>query len=404
MMKNAALVVLGLAIFSGVALGEETVSREEFDQVKARLDQLEGAKDEAQGPWFEKLDICLCATTILQSSSGAKKALSPERDVTDATLSSDLEIAALLSECASAFAHFEAGSGDGIDGDIPTLSGFNDDADDDPNLRLTELWYEHRFCAHRIALKMGKIDLTGPCGRHESSFDANALANDECAQFLSSGFVGNLAVEFPDDNSFALVLWGSPHELIDVGLGLADADADWDNVFDNSFVILELDFKPTVAGRPGNYRLYAWLNDKDHTEIKDLTKTKEEGSGVGVSLDQELTDIVSAFARFGRQQDDVYPVEGAWSVGLQYSASFIGRQDDFFGIAYGQAKIGGDQRDVDKLTGVRTGDEDHLEAYYNFKVNDNLSISPGVQYVNNVNGDKDNGEVWAFGVRAHLSF
>lgn len=403
-MRRTILAVAALVIFSALALTEETVSRQEFDRLKAGLDRLENQKGEADPSWFENLDVGIGATAILQSSSGAKKALSPERDVTDATLSTDLEILSTLGECARAFAHFEAGNGDGIDGDIPTLSGFNDDADDDPNLRLTELWYEHRFCDERIALKLGKIDLAGPCGRHEGAFDSNALANDECCQFLSSAFVNSLAVEFPDDNGFGLVLWGSPHELIDIGLGLADADADWDNVFDNTFAIVQVDFKPTLDDRQGNYRLYAWLNDKDHTKIKDPTKTKEGGSGFGVSLDQEITDIITAFARFGRQQDDIYQVEEAWSAGVQFSGSLLGRDDDFLGIAYGQAKIGEDQRDLDKLLGIRSGNEDHLEAYYNFALNENLSISPDVQYINNLNGDKDNGEVWAFGVRAQLSF
>ncbi len=123
-----------------------------------------------------------------------------------------------------------------------------------------------------------------------------------------------------------------------------------------------------------------------------------------MSFDQELTDVISAFARFGRQRERVYPVEYAWSVGLQLTGSLYGREGDALGIACGQAKMGGDQRDVNRSLGIRSGDEDHLEAYYRLRINDNLALSPDIQWSNNPDGDRDNDDVWAFGVRAQLDF
>ncbi len=153
MAKRTVLFVLSVVVISAMALAEDAVSRQELEELNARLERVE--KGSAEGDnWFANWEVAFSATAVLQASSGAKKGLSPEGDVTDATLSTDLEILAPITLSGFAFAHFEAGSGDGLDGDIPTLSGFNDDADDDSNLRLTELWYEHRFLAERIALKM----------------------------------------------------------------------------------------------------------------------------------------------------------------------------------------------------------------------------------------------------------
>ncbi len=73
--------------------------------------------------------------------------------------------------------------------------------------------------------------------------------------------MNNLAVEFPDDNGIGAMIWSSPRD--DLGFGVEFADADGDSMFDDVFSIAELDFKPKIGGRRGNYRLYGWLNNKD---------------------------------------------------------------------------------------------------------------------------------------------
>jgi carbohydrate-selective porin OprB len=200
------------------------------------------------------------------------------------------------------------------------------------------------------------------------------------------------------------MLWASPGQLWDIGVGVADADGDWENVFDDIFSILELDFKPRIANREGNYRIYGWFNNKDHEDLSDPDETDEDNYGIGLSFDQEVTDVMTLFARYGWQRGSVSQVEHAWSAGSQCSGKFYGREDDTFGLAYGMAIIGDDwEEDVDEPEGIDSGDEHHVELYYNFKANDHLNISPDIQWVKNPNGDSDNDDVWAFGVRAQLS-
>ncbi len=416
MSKFGMSVMAGMLILlaAGSAFGEESgILREEMDEMKIKLERLEKAieqqaaptsKKEDESQWFNKIDIAVGATAVLQGSTGAKERLSTEGDVTHGSMSLDLELTMPIMENGKACALFETGNGDGIDGDIPTLSGFNDDADNEESLRVSELWYEHRLLSQKLTLKIGKIDLNAPSGWHETAFDGNAVANDEQSQFLSSGFVNNLAVEFPDDNGFGAELWVSPHDLWDIGIGAADADADWNNVFEDLFSIVQLDFKPRIAERQGNYRIYGWFNGKDHEDLRDAAKTKEKNCGVGLSFDQELTDLVTLFARYGRQRGRVSQVKHGRSAGIQCSGKFYGREIDTFGLAYGVAIIGEDWRAVDRSDGIKSGDEHHVELYYNLKVNDHLDISPDIQWVKNPNGDRDNDMVWAFGIRAQLSF
>ena len=229
-------------------------------------------------------------------------------------------------------------------------------------------------------------------------------ANDECAQFLSPAFVNSLVGEFPDDNGFGAVMWISLHELIDVGMAVADADADWENIFDDTFAIFEVDFKPTINGRQGNYRLYGWLNNKEHVEIADPSKDKEDGQGFGLSLDQELTEALTLFGRFGTQRQSIYEVTQAWSFGFQISGSLFGRDDDCFGFAYGAAIFGKDWKEAGLLTGVRLNHEFFSEVYYRLTVNDNLAVSSHVQWVTNPAGDNSSKDVCVFGVRFQLCF
>jgi len=396
-----------MLLASGSALGQESgVLREELDMMKHKLEHLEKTVEQQAGPavkegnekqWYEKIDVGFGATGVLQGSSGAKERLSSEGDVSDGSMSFDLELTAPVGKHGKFFTHFEAGEGDGIDGDISILSGFNDDADNEHNVRLTEIWYENAWFGELLRFRSGKIDLS-------MDFDTNSLANSETDQFLSSGFVNSLAAEFPDDNGLGAMLWFSPHEILSIGAGVADADGDWENVFDNVFSILELDFKPKIGGRKGNYRLYGWLNDKDHQNLKDPTETRERNYGFGISLDQQITEIVTLFGRYGTQRELVSQIGQAWSAGLQFSGKLFNRDDDAFGLAYGEAVIGEHQKDLDLAGGINSGNEQHVEFYYNWKINDNLNISPDIQWVKNANGDKANDDIWAFALRAQLSF
>ena len=48
--------------------------------------------------------------------------------------------------------------------------------------------------------------------------------------------------------------------------------------------------------------------------------------------------------------------------------------------------------------------EDTIEAYYNIKLNDNISISPDIQFANDMAGEEAADSVWVLGMRAQLDF
>jgi hypothetical protein len=335
---------------------------------------------------FEGLTIGAGATFIIQGAYNANgDSLSQNgKDITDVSYSIDLEIEKEFDGQGKFFLHFETGDGAGVEDELKVFSNVNRDADDsDNNISLTEAWYEHYFKILPLTLTFGKIDAT-------SYIDTNEYANDECTQFLGRIFRNSPVLEFPDDNAIGARLLLEPTDLVDVGVVVMDANADWEDAFDNVFVSGQLNIKPNLFGRPGNYRVYGWLNDKEHTKWKDSTKTKEKGYGAGLSFDQELTDSFGAFARFGWQNPNVFmngeefSLKQSWSTGIQFAGSLWGRADDMFAIAFGQVFPSNEYK---KINNLKAKSEKHLETYYNFKANDHLALSPDLQVIWDPYGD-----------------
>ena len=397
--------IIGLLTCIALIVGTTNISRaDELDEIKDRLEALEQKaqqQEESSASVTDSLSIGGGITTVVQGTIQNKNNYPPgERgeEVQDASYSIDLEISASPVENAEAFLLIEAADGAGITEEVNTLFGVNDDAsDDDSAIAVTEAWYEHRYGEETAAFTFGKVDLT-------NYFDANAVANDETAQFLSTGLVNNLAIEFPEDNGAGarLELSGDSAYL---EIGWAEADADWEDVFDDGFGILEIGFTPSFGDEDleGAYRVIGWYNASDHTEILDPgdnpAKTRKENSGYAVSLDQQVTENVTLFGRYGVQDDDVSELGANWSTGFQ-----IEREDNVFAVAYGQALLGKDYRDSLRAEGIKPDDEEFLEAYYSMSVNDLLVLSPDVQVIWNGGGDSANHTVTVLGIRGQVSF
>lgn len=355
---------------------------------------------------FDGLSLGAGATFVIQGTNNANgDSLSKNsEDVTDASYSIDLEFEKAFDDYGLGFIHLETGDGAGVEDELRVFSNVNRDADDSDNsVSVTEAYYEHYFKSIPLTLTFGKIDATG-------YVDTNEYANDECTQFLGRIFRNSPAVEFPDDNAAGVRLSIEPVDFLDLELAVMDANADWEDAFDNIFFSGQLNFKPNLLERPGNYRVYGWLNDKDHIKWDNAAKIKEEGYGFGLSFDQELTDCIGAFVRYGWQNPEVYAngsefsLEQSWSTGIRLAGSLWSRDDDIFAIAFGQVIPSDDYK---KANSVKANSEEHLEAYYSFKANDHLTVSPDIQVIwdpyggDAVNGDKT---VVVGGLRGQVDF
>ncbi|MFH1655735.1 MAG: carbohydrate porin [Candidatus Omnitrophota bacterium] len=374
-----------------------------------RLDKAEDAVIEEYplASITEGLSIGAGATFVIQGTDEINEDSVTSGDaVTDMTYSVDLEIEKKFEDYGKALIHLETGDGAGVEDELTVFSNVNRDADDSDNsVSVTEVWYEHYPQNLLLTVTAGKIDPTG-------YIDTNEYANDECSQFLGRIFRNSPVIEFPD-NSVGGRIAIEPTDFMDVELLAMDADSDWENIFSSTFIAGQINLKPNLLGRPGNYRVLGWIDDRDHTKWNDSTQKEEEGLGFGISFDQEFTDNIGAFVRYGWQDPkqrlngltNDFSLEHSWSTGLQISGAIWGRDDDVFALAVGQATPSPDYEDAG--TNLEAKDEGHFEAYYSYKVNDHLTLSPDIQIIWNPYGcDAAIGDdtISVYGMRAQVGF
>jgi carbohydrate-selective porin OprB len=350
---------------------------------------------------MEDLEMGIGITSILQSTHNANG--ETNNDAVDASYSFDLTLLKTFDEHSQTFLHFEQGNGLGVTDELMLFSNVNADANPDESIKIAQAWYEHSFSPKDLdlVLTIGKIDPT-------SYIDDNAYANDETTQFLGDMFKKSPAIEFPD-NAFGVRLDFEISDSADMNFVLLDANADWEDVLEDPFLAGQITVKPKILDRDGNYRVIVWINDREHAKWNSL-KHHEINYGFGFNIDQEVTDTVGVFARYGWQNSKVYlssedfSIEHAYSLGAQMAGNEWDRKDDVVAIAIGQIIPSDKYKDA---TSRKAKTETHVETYYNCKIADYLCISPDLQVIFNPYGkDATNGDntIVVAGIRAQLDF
>jgi len=349
------------------------------------------AADTTQG-----LGISTSATAVLQGVVGPGAAVGADARRLHAPFSVDVGFALPLRSGAAAGLVLESGVGTGPDGDLSSISGLNADAVDEPAVHICEFWYEQT--AGPLRLRAGVIDLT-------ADFDGNAVANSETNQFLSPGFVNNLAVEFPAGSGPGVVANIRPGAELELAVGAAEADADWTQVLARPFLAAQLSQSSALGGRDGSRRIYAWRNSLPHEDLRCDDRGDEPGYGFGLSFDQSLAGPVAVFARVAQQRTAVYSLSSSWSAGIQTTLPRLGRVEQTVGAALGRNHAADPWARVYKTEteGADCSDELHYEVYDSFRVHERLAITVDLQRLDNPNGKATAHRVWVPGLRLQYS-
>ena len=336
-------------------------------------------------------------------------------DAVDGSYSIDLEVAkefgysgvTSLTTGGMAFIHMEAGQGDAVEGDLTVFSSVNRDAGDlNAHVDITEAWYEQYLFDRQLTITVGKIGA-------DAYIDTNEYANDECAQFLGHIFRNSAVIDWPDDNGLGVRVYIEPEAVrfIDIEAVYMNETGDWENLFDDPFVAAQLNFMPAKAFGyneeiwGGNYRTLFWYNGAPHAKVKDADDLERGNVGFGFSCDQKITDVYGVFGRFGWADPEKSDLGCDWSLGGQMICRCWNRENDVAAIAVGQAIPGGEYRNVNEVDKPET----HLEAYYAFKVNDHLTLTPDMQIVWDPNGGgtvagEDLDTIFVYGLRGQIDF
>ncbi len=323
-----------------------------------------------------------------------------------------LDMMKLLGFEGSFFIRGEGGwtDSEGIDESaVGSFFGVNADAVGNRSLDIVEAYYTLPI-TERFSITAGKIDFTG-------FFDANALANDETAQFLNGSLVNNAAAPFPDYSLGVIASFDITDDWYMMA-GIADAQADgretgFNTAFngeDYYFYIAETGIAASLdsakGALQGTYRLGVW-NDPQPKGNSDAVDLERDDVGFYLSFDQMLAKEngdeddcqgFGVFFRYGYADCKRNDLCNFYSFGVQYQGLIAGRDEDVLGVGYSNGSFSNHAAAT-----FPDGYESAVEAYYSIRISERVQITPDAQYVVNPGGSGVSDAV-VLGLRMQVSF
>ncbi len=310
----------------------------------------------------------------------------------------NLEIEQQLWPGSEIFLEVESDNGAGIDKYIPSYSVFNSNYGERIYIYVPRLYIEQYLFSDKVSFSFGKIDLS-------DWFDANIAAESADTQFLSGALVNNLTIPFPSKGLGALVSF-RPYAWAYFQSGASTARASYTKTglsdgFNSVFFINEFGVSPSFGTLKGNFRFIFHMNHEKLERIDEEGERKDT-FGYAISFDQEIGRGIVLFLRYGKDDERVRDIKHFWSFGGQVTGLFPGRKADYLGVGVARSIMGDDFRSANEDTSARS--ETMYEVYYNYSLNEVISLAPSLQIVTNPNAEKDAKTAVVLGLRFLLSF
>ena len=151
----------------------------------------------------------------------------------------------------------------------------------------------------------------------------------------------------------------------------------------NAFCAVELGLTPRQNDLSGAYRYLIWHSDTDDGD----------GTGLAVSLDQEVAPRVVLFGRYGWDEGAATALRHFLSGGIGLEASF-GRTADLVGCGLAWS----DPHDAPSRH------ETVAELFYRIQLTDSLAVTGDVQIVHHPADNEDKDTASVFGIRVQALF
>lgn len=389
----------------------------------ARVEALETAQAtrSAAGNFLTGIEVEGNVVGVLQSAAG------PDHDETHTNWRGDVGITLPAGQVGDAvgsfFVQLRAGQGEGpselpttFTGTLNTASFQQADVNAaNANAIIAQAFYQldtplgGADSGRNLAVTVGKQDPF-------VFFDQNAVADNEVEKFMNNVFVHNPLLDSggaigADEYGFSPGLrvaysqegdasgWGISGAVYGAGDG-----STFGRSFTQPFYIAQLEYGPRGDGREGSYRVYAWHNG----QYEGFDGSTGKNTGIGLSFDQQVNDLLTLFGRYGHNISGKVSFDRALTLGGEFNGSAWGRDDDGIGFAWGWLRSSrAFRRAAVGLTDYgyeASGAEQVAELYYRYAVNEQLSLSPDLQFVHRPGANGDEDSIYAFGVRALYGF
>jgi hypothetical protein len=288
----------------------------------------------------------------------------------------------------------------------------------------------------RLEIRFGKFSMP-------DFFDLNSVGSDTHFQFINwttdnngawdyaadtRGYTVGLTADFEDRN------WGfrfGEALMPKIANGIDLVWKPWQAHAENFEYELRRGFLPK---RAGVVRLLAYTNYANMGIYRDqVALAEEEGTtpditnhpwhitrkyGFGINVEQNLTRYLTAFGRFGWNNDKTesfaYTEVGqTFAEGIGAGGAWWHRKQDRAGVAFVTNAIGKDHQNYLAAGGLgfllgdgalSYGREDIVETYYTAHVWRGIYLAPGLQHINNPGYNRDRGPVLVPSFRAHVEF
>lgn len=333
------------------------------------------------------------------------------------------------------FAHFRAGEGDGVaPASFATPNATGGFGTSRPT--LMQAWYQLDIPVGGNSGELGRMEVT--VGKMDPFvfFDANNVADDESEGFLNLAFVHNPLLDAGGDIgvgsdgaspglrlAYVSDINGGNHITASLGIYGAGRGGDYTDTFGNPFTIAQLEYAgKTWGGLEGTYRLYAWNNARaldqvNLVEDNDAAGGNDDGTcdaneecvpgieeshrGWGLSIDQQVTENATLFARYGHSTRGSLAFDRAFTLGGQLGGSGWGRENDRLGLALGLLKSSNEYRLANPTF---SGTEKTAELFYVWQANEHFHLAPSLQWIGRPGADPAAKDVTVMGLRAKLSY
>jgi len=294
----------------------------------------------------------------------------------------------------------------------------------------------------RLELRIGKMGLP-------DTFDLNNVGTDSHLQFLNWTTDNNGAWDYAADTrgyTYGAIAeyddkaWSARYGLALMPTVANSIDLDW-NLRRASGQNMEVEWRHGLFGgllnpdRKGVVRALSYVNHAHMGLYRDALKAYLAGTdatpditkhekfsavkyGFGLNAEQEITDNLRVFGRFGwnegQHESFAYTeVDQTFELGGDYGGKAWGRANDKVGLVFVTNAIKRDHQEYLKLGGLGflIGDgnlsyarEDIIESYYNIHAWRGVYYALDLQYVDHPGYNQDRGPVLVESVRMHVDF